>query len=86
MAGGRRGKGPRGGSEPGAVPRGGAAGEATLGEFFAGAELDDLREFLAADFASVDADPEFKERLRRELWELVLNRIALGRSDPEGGA
>lgn len=37
--------------------------------------LDELREFLEADYAGVDADPEFKERLRRELWELVRARF-----------
>lgn len=35
---------------------------------------DELREFLEADVMGVDADPAFKEALRRRLWELVLNR------------
>ncbi|MDH3213348.1 MAG: hypothetical protein OEM05_12755 [Myxococcales bacterium] len=36
--------------------------------------LDELREFLEADLVDVRADPEFKERLRRRLWDLVLAR------------
>ena len=32
---------------------------------------DELREFLAADVHGVQADPGFKERLRRRLWEIV---------------
>lgn len=33
--------------------------------------LDELREFLEADNMDVQADPEFRERLRQKLWELV---------------
>jgi len=33
--------------------------------------IDELREFLEADLLDVDVDPEFKERLRRQLWDLV---------------
>ena len=33
--------------------------------------IDELREFLEADLMDVKVDPEFKERLRRQLWELV---------------
>ena len=33
--------------------------------------LDELREFLEADMMDVKADPAFKERLRKKLWELV---------------
>jgi hypothetical protein len=36
--------------------------------------VDELREFLEADLTDVPVDPEFKERLRRQLWELVENR------------
>ena len=35
---------------------------------------EELRDFLAADFLDVDADPVFKEKLRKELWELVQRR------------
>ena len=33
--------------------------------------IDELREFLEADLADVAVDPEFKERLRQQLWEIV---------------
>jgi hypothetical protein len=33
--------------------------------------LDELREFLEADLVDVKVDPEFKERLRKQLWDLV---------------
>ena len=32
---------------------------------------EELRDFLAADTMEVPVDPAFKERLRRELWQLV---------------
>jgi hypothetical protein len=41
--------------------------EDTLTDF----TIDELREFLEADLLDVAVDPEFKERLRRQLWELV---------------
>ena len=37
--------------------------------------MDELKEFLEGDRLDVRADPEFKERLRRKLWELVLQRV-----------
>ena len=39
---------------------------------------DELREFLEADLLGAQADPEFKEGLRRKLWTLV--RAKYGRS------
>jgi hypothetical protein len=33
--------------------------------------IEELREFLEADRVAVPADPAFKERLRRRLWEIV---------------
>ena len=36
--------------------------------------VDALREFLEADLVEVHADPGFKERLRRSLWDLVQTR------------
>ncbi len=32
---------------------------------------EELREFLEADRIDVRADPGFKERLRRKLWQIV---------------
>jgi len=43
--------------------------------------MDELREFLEPATGGVRADPKFKERLRRKLWEIV--RLRGGR--PEGG-
>ncbi len=40
--------------------------------------MDELREFLEADYLETRADPEFKEQLRKKLWDLVQSR--LGRS------
>lgn len=42
--------------------------------------IEELREFLAADSAEDLADPEFKERLREKLWEMVQRRA--GRVPP----
>ena len=38
------------------------------------ATLEELREFLDADQFPVSADPDFRERLRHKLWELVQAR------------
>jgi len=43
--------------------------------------IDELREFLEADLVGVKVDPEFKERLRRQLWELLQDRARR----PQGG-
>jgi hypothetical protein len=43
--------------------------------------MDELREFLEADVRGVQADPGFKERLRRRLWEIV----RLGSDERVGG-
>jgi len=44
--------------------------------------MEELREFLEGDLLDVPADPEFKERLRQKLWEIVRAR---GRSIDEEG-
>ena len=54
--------------------RKGAALDDSLMDF----SLDELREFLEADLVEVRADPEFKERLRRRLWDLVRDRSGRG--------
>ena len=38
--------------------------------------MDELREFLEGDLVEVRADPEFKERLRHKLWEMIRLRNA----------
>ena len=70
MTGGSHGRGRRQGDRLTGTPA-----VATLDDFAKAPSLDELREFLEADYAAVDADPEFKERLRRELWELVRSRF-----------
>ena len=45
--------------------------------------IDELREFLEADLVDVKVDPEFKERLRKQLWDLVQEQAARG---PRGDA
>jgi len=47
--------------------------------------VEELREFLEGDLLDVRADPEFKERLRRTLWDMVRARRAQGHRE-EGGA
>jgi hypothetical protein len=42
---------------------------------------EELREFLEADTAGDLADPEFKERLRQKLWEMLQRRA--GRRLPD---
>lgn len=42
---------------------------------------EELREFLEGDLAEADADPLFRERLRRKLWATLLQQI----SDSPGG-
>jgi len=43
------------------------------------ATLEELEEFLEADRVEVHADPQFKERLRARLWEIVRHRGRLWR-------
>ncbi len=45
--------------------------------------LEELREFLEADRLDVRANPRFKERLRRKLWEIV--RLRSGKPPREKG-
>jgi hypothetical protein len=43
---------------------------------------EELQEFLEGDSLDVRADPAFKERLRRKLWEIVRSRLG---NDPGSG-
>jgi len=45
-------------------------------ELAAEVTAEELQEFLAADGLDVPFDPEFKERLREQLWSLVRNRFS----------
>jgi hypothetical protein len=40
--------------------------------------MDELREFLEADLLDVQADPVFKERLRKKLWAMLEARRGRG--------
>jgi hypothetical protein len=73
----RRGADPRGGAigESGRKRARGAA-EATqeagvIEEIAAEFSTEELLEFLEADVLPIEADPEFRERLRSELWTLL---------------
>ena len=45
--------------------------DAAVDETFMDFTMEELREFLEADLIDVRADPEFKERLKRQLWKMV---------------
>jgi hypothetical protein len=42
---------------------------------------EELKEFLEGGLEPTQADPEFRERLRRELWELVQERYGRNPGD-----
>lgn len=46
-----------------------------IGEIAAEFSTEELLEFLEADQLPVEADPEFRERLRSELWNLVQSLV-----------
>ena len=50
--------------------------EATMDESIEGLDFspDELRDFLAGDLVEVHADPQFKERLRAKLWDVLKSR------------
>jgi hypothetical protein len=56
-------------SRPGRLDTGRETG--VLEEIAAEFSTEELLEFLEADQLPVEADPEFRERLRSELWDLV---------------
>lgn len=76
VGGGRSGQGYPGGIALGAKP-----GEDPTMEGLVEATLEELQEFLEADRVEVRADPQFKERLREKLWEIVRQRRRLWRGD-----
>lgn len=63
-------------SEPGRRGQGRSMEEGAM-EF----TVDELREFLEGDRLDVRADPEFKERLRRKLWDMVRARAGRAPED-----
>jgi hypothetical protein len=60
-------------SEGGMASGVGEAG--VIGEIAAEFSTEELLEFLEADQLPVEADPEFRERLRSELWSLVQSLV-----------
>ena len=72
----RRQPDPRGGAVREGTKRAGRAAEATreagvIDEIAAEFSTEELLEFLEADLLPVEADPEFRERLKSELWTLL---------------
>jgi hypothetical protein len=69
-------KGSRSAEATGVAPEHRAQGNAIDAEFTPA----ELREFLAADYVPIQADPAFKERLRKKLWTFIRNRTGPGSS------
>jgi len=59
---------------------GGERGRQIMDEGAVDFSMEELREFLEGDRLDVRADPAFKERLRRKLWDMVRERV--GRPPP----
>jgi hypothetical protein len=59
--------------------------ELAMDESEMGFTMDELREFLEGDLVDVKADPEFKERLRGQLWQMLKRRALRGRAGGDPG-
>ncbi len=62
---------------------GGKSDEGVMDEGSSEFTMDELREFLNADHHGSGADPEFKEKLRKKLWDLVQARARERSGDDE---
>ena len=69
----------RGSTSP---PIRGESGSGEVNEGVLEYSMDELREFLEADLVDVPVDLEFKESLRKKLWDLVQVRNRMRRRDP----
>ena len=69
---------PRRSGDRGARGSGGQRGVQEVSPEFTTEELED---FLRADHLPVQADPDFKERLREELWDMVQAQSTPDRRD-----
>lgn len=49
------------------------------------AMADELRDFLDADVTNVRADPDFKEKLRAKLWDVVCSKAQKGKTERNEG-
>ena len=56
-------------------PMGAERGRQIMDEGAMDFSMEELREFLEGDRLDVRADPAFKERLRRKLWDMVQQRL-----------
>jgi hypothetical protein len=45
------------------------------------AMADELRDFLDADVTNVRANPDFKEKLRAKLWDVVCSKAQKGQAE-----
>ena len=54
-----------------------------LGQELSAADIEEFREFMASDEDTPEADPLFKERLRRDLWWSMISRSAQKGDVPE---
>jgi ribosomal protein L21E len=54
---------------------GGERGKQIMDEGAMDFSMEELQEFLEGDRVDVRADPAFKERLRRKLWDMVRERV-----------
>jgi hypothetical protein len=54
-----------------------------LGQELSAADIEEFREFMASGEDTPEADPLFKERLRRELWWSMVSRSAQKGNVPE---
>ena len=62
---------------------GGKSDEGVMNDGSSEFTIDELREFLDADHRGSGADPEFKEKLRKKLWDLVQARARERSGDDE---
>jgi hypothetical protein len=81
MGGGIVGSGRSGPCYPGGIALSGKPGEDPMSEASQEVTLQELEEFLEADRVEMRANPQFKERLREKLWEIVRQRRRLWRGD-----
>lgn len=54
-----------------------------LGQELSAADIEEFREFMASGEDTPEADPLFKERLRRDLWWSMISRSAQKGDVPE---
>ncbi len=62
---------PKGASGGGGAPSSSSAVSELLGFDPDDIDPEELRDFMAADWVEVKADPGFRERLREQLWDML---------------